>query len=538
MIRISNIKIAPHKKQVKILQQEICRQLHIKPEQLLSWQIQKKSIDARKKDKMMFVYTVDAAIKANEAQIIARCKNAHVTIAQQIQYQVPASGTALLKHRPIIIGAGPAGLFATLLLAEQGYQPILLERGKTVEERTKDVELFWTCGQLNPCSNVQFGEGGAGTFSDGKLNTMIKNIRCCKVLETFVEHGAAKDILYDAKPHIGTDRLKKIIPAIRDKIIALGGEVHFNSHVTALLIGEHRQLQGVEINHQDKRYSQHVILAIGHSARDTFAQLAAQEIHMEPKPFAIGLRIEHPQEEVDKAQYGAHAPMAELGAADYKLTFQSSNGRAVYSFCMCPGGQVVAAASEPDHLVVNGMSLMARDGQNANSALVVSVTPEDFSGTDAMSGVAFQRQWEALAYQLGGSNYHAPAQLVGDFLNHCPSTSLGNVQSTYTPQITLTDLRKCLPTYVVEALQEAIPAFGQKIKGFDRPDAILIGVETRTSSPIRIIRDAHFQAIGIKGLYPCGEGAGYAGGIVSAAVDGIRVAEEIIMQYAPLKPNR
>ena len=536
MIRISNIKLAAHKEQKKVLEQEICRLLHIKSLQGLTYQIVKKSIDARKKESIQCIYTVDIAGMKDEAKVVAKCKKDNISIAKQEQYVEPTHGQTVLAHRPVVIGAGPAGLFATLLLAEHGYRPILLERGQDVDTRTRDVEQFWNTGVLNTASNVQFGEGGAGTFSDGKLNSVIKDIRCRKVLETFVRFGAPEEILYHAKPHIGTDRLKLVVKSMRQAIIAAGGEVRFGAQVVDVAV-EQGKLTSVTLQTGEIIQTNVAILAIGHSARDTFYQLYHRQIPMEAKPFAIGVRIEHPQTMMNMAQYGMETPYDSLGAADYKLTYQASNGRAVYSFCMCPGGKVVAAASEEGMVAVNGMSDLARDGENANSALVVNVTPEDYAqdsnGIDVLAGVEFQRKWERAAYTLSGG-YQAPAQLVGDFIADRPSTALGGVRPSYRPGIVFCDLKGCLPTFVTESLREAIPAFGSKIKGFDREDAILTGIETRTSSPVRITRNEAYQSPAVHGLYPCGEGAGYAGGIMSAAVDGIRIAEQVIQHYQPM----
>lgn len=532
MIRISNIKIAAQKEQKKVLEQEICRMLRIKSLAQSSYHIVKKSIDARKKESIQCIYTVDVAGLKDEAKIVAKCKKDNIAIAKQERYEEPLHGDKKLVNRPVVVGAGPAGLFAALLLAEHGYKPLLLERGQDVDTRTNDVEQFWKTGVLNVHSNVQFGEGGAGTFSDGKLNSVIKDIRCRKVLETFVRFGAPEEILYNAKPHIGTDRLKLVVKAMREAIIASGGEVRFGAQMTALNI-ENGVIKGIEVNNSEQIPAETVILAIGHSARDTFAKIHQQNITMEQKAFAIGVRIEHQQKMINMAQYGMEVPYDSLGAADYKLTYQTETGRAVYSFCMCPGGKVVAAASEDGMLAVNGMSDLARDGENANSALVVNVTPEDFPGNDVLAGVEFQRQWEKAAYNLSES-YKAPVQLVGDFLNDTPSTAFRSVLPSYRPDTVFCELKHCLPGFVTEALKEALPAFGRKIKGYDNADAVLTGVETRTSSPVRIVRDEVYQSPSAKGLYPCGEGAGYAGGIMSAAVDGIRLAEQIIKAYAPV----
>lgn len=531
MIRIRDIKIAAHKPQKQTLEKEIRCLLHLKGPAAYKYQIVKKSVDARKKESIFCVYTVDVAIEQDEVKLVEKCKKNNITIAKPEIYSEPVAGTAILKNRPVIIGAGPAGLFAAFLLAEHGYRPILLERGKDVDSRTADVEAFWQSGVLNPQSNVQFGEGGAGTFSDGKLNTAIKDIRCRKVLETFVRFGAAEEVLYQAKPHIGTDRLKQVVKQMRQAIVSAGGEVQFTKQVTGLRLQDNT-LVGLEINEKEFVAANVAVLAIGHSARDTFTRLQQQQIAMEKKAFAIGLRVEHQQKMINQAQYGMEQPYDHLGAADYKLTYQASNGRAVYSFCMCPGGSVVAAASEEGMLAVNGMSMLARDQENANSALVVSVTPEDFPGQDVLAGVAFQRHWERLAYHLTNS-YQAPVQLIGDFLTEQKSTAFGKVQPSYRPGTAFCMLKDCLPDYVTEALKEAIPVFGKKIKGFDDSDGVLIGVETRTSSPVRILRNQAYQSPSAAGLYPCGEGAGYAGGIMSAAVDGLRIAEQIIQTYQP-----
>lgn len=531
MIRISNIKIAAQKDQMPALEQEIRRQLHLKPDQAINVHIRKKSIDARKKPSLFCLYTVDVAGVAGEAKVVARCKKDSITIAREERYPEPVHGDAVLKSRPVVIGAGPAGLFAALLLAEHGYRPLLLERGQDVDTRTVDVEKFWETGVLNCRSNVQFGEGGAGTFSDGKLNSVIKDIRCRKVLETFVRFGAPEEILYQAKPHIGTDRLKHVVKNMRKAIEQAGGEVRFNSCVIAFRM-EKDVLTAVQVESGEWIATSVAVLAIGHSARDTFATLHQQQIDMEQKAFAIGVRVEHSQKLINLAQYGIEEPYEHLGAADYKLTYQAQNGRAVYSFCMCPGGQVVAAASEDGLLAVNGMSLQARDRENANSALVVNVTPEDFAGNDVLAGVEFQRNWERLAYAQTGS-YAAPVQLVGDFLADRNSTAFGSVQPSYRPGTAFCELKNCLPDFVTEALREAIPAFGRKIKGYDADDAVLTGVETRTSSPVRIVRNEQYQSPSAAGLYPCGEGAGYAGGIMSAGVDGLRIAEQIITRYQP-----
>lgn len=425
--------------------------------------------------------------------------------------------------RPIIVGTGPSGLFAGLVLAKMGYRPILLERGKNVDERIIDADLFWREGKLNTESNVQFGEGGAGTFSDGKLTTLIKDPRSRIVLEEFVEAGAPREILYINKPHIGTDILRDVVKNIRKKIIVLGGEIRFNSKVTDLVI-KNSQVTGVEINDEEIIHSDKVLLALGHSARDTFKMLYHNGVEIIQKGFSIGVRIEHPQRLIDENQYGEFANHKKLGAADYKLSGHFENGRSAYTFCMCPGGMVIAAASEENMVVTNGMSLYARNMENANSALLVGVYPQDYGDEHPLAGVEFQRKWERLAFIAGGNNYKAPAQKVGDFLKDRASENIGEINPTYNPGVTMTDLRQCLPEFVIDTLKKAIVSFDKNISGFANPDAIITGVETRSSSPIRILRDESFQS-NIKGLYPVGEGAGYAGGIMSAAIDGIRVAE-------------
>ncbi|MDR7857676.1 FAD-dependent protein [Tissierella sp.] len=523
MIRIQDIKLNLKEDKSK-LKEEILKALNIKEEYIISYSIFKESIDARKKNDIHFVYTVDVEV-SNEDKILKKSKNKKISISPIISYDYVNKGEKNISKRPVIVGMGPAGLFAGLILAQMGYKPILLERGKAVEERAIDVELFWNTGKLNTESNVQFGEGGAGTFSDGKLNTLIKDPRSRKVLEEFVVAGAPEDILYKNKPHIGTDILRNVVANIRKTIISLGGEVRFQSKVTDLII-EDEKVTGVIVNNNDTIYTDILILALGHSARDTFQMLYNRQLSLVQKAFSIGVRIEHPQEIIDKSQYGDFAKDSKLGAADYKLSGHFDNGRSAYTFCMCPGGEVVAAASEENRLVTNGMSYHARDKENANSALLVGITPEDFGSPHPLAGVEFQRRLEEQAFQTGGGDYTAPAQLVGDFLRDIPSEKLGIVKATYAPKIKLTDLRECLPGYVVETIKKALPEFNKKIEGFAHPDAIMTGVESRSSSPVRIQRDNNYES-NIKGIYPVGEGAGYAGGIISAAVDGIRIAEQI-----------
>lgn len=510
------------------LHKAVAKELRCNIDEIQKIFIVKKSIDARKKEEIKYTYTVDVQLEKNiEKQCIAKDKKHKILKPKKVVYDFKPNGIEKLKKRPVIIGAGPAGLFCGLALALAGFAPIILERGKCVEERKQYVEQFWQGKELNPNCNVQFGEGGAGTFSDGKLNTLVKDVsgRNTKVLELFVEHGAPSEILYLHKPHIGTDQLRDIVKAIREHIIALGGEVRFDCQVTHLFM-EKGEITGVEVNHKQRIETQVVVLAIGHSARDTFSMLHQQNIMMERKPFAIGVRIEHLQEMIGKSQYGEM--YHRLPTADYKLTYQTSKGRSVYSFCMCPGGFVVNSSSEKGHLVVNGMSNYARNEKNANSALVVNVTPEDFGGTSVLAGVEFQRKWEALAYEQCQGKI--PTQLFGDFRRHQISNGYGDILPVHKGMDGFANLWNCLPDFVGEALEEGILAFDQKIKGYGSEEALLSGVETRTSSPVRILRNQAFES-NVKGLYPCGEGAGYAGGITSAAMDGLRVYEAVCTKY-------
>ncbi len=534
MIRIPNIKIAVAKAdpevEKKLLEQQIIAKLKIRKEELFSFAIFKKSVDARKKSDILYVYTVDAEV-ADPRRILMLQVSKGISETPDLAYHPVTPGSEKLPSRPVVIGTGPAGLFAGLILARYGYRPLLLERGEDVDSRTAQINRVWSGGPLDTESNVQFGEGGAGTFSDGKLTTQIDDPRCRVVLQEFIRAGAPEEILYKNKPHIGTDLLKTTVKNLRREIIRLGGEVRFGSKVTDFIF-ENRQLVGLEINHNERLDCRIALLAIGHSARDTFKALYRQGVAMSQKPFSIGVRIEHPQQLIDLSQYGAAAAALGLGAADYKLSYHSPSGRSAYTFCMCPGGYVVAAASEEGGVVTNGMSEYKRDARNANSALLVGVGPEDFGGDHPLAGVEFQRRWEHLAFQLGGRDYCAPVQLAGDFLEDKVSTGFGSVAPSYRPGTRFAPLKDCLPPYVIQTMKEAILDFDRKLKGFALPDAILTGVETRSSSPVRIHRDENHLS-NIQGLYPVGEGAGYAGGIMSAAVDGIKTAEKLMERFAP-----
>jgi uncharacterized FAD-dependent dehydrogenase len=535
MLRLSQVRL-PLQHPEPALKEAVLRHLGIAEKELKGFSVFKRSYDARKPKAIDFIYSIDVEL-ADEAAVFKAFKAERggpqlgQTPDMAYRYVAQAPADFPENERPIVIGMGPCGLFAALILAQMGFRPIVLERGKAVRERTQDTWGLWRKSVLNPESNVQFGEGGAGTFSDGKLYSQIKDpkFRGRKVLTEFVKAGAPAEILYVSKPHIGTFKLVGMVEEMRANINELGGEVRFQQRVEDLLV-ENGQVQGVVLADGQTIRSRHVVLAVGHSARDTFEMLHGRGVYIEAKPFSIGFRIEHPQSLIDKARLGPNAGNPLLGAADYKLVHHCGNGRAAYSFCMCPGGTVVAATSEPGRVVTNGMSQYSRNERNANAALVVNVSPEDFledAKKNPLAGIAFQRHWESRAFEAGGGTYKAPAQRVEDFLAGRPSTALGSVMPSYTPGIHLTDLSTCAPDYVIQALREAIPAFAKQIKGFDLPDAILTGVETRTSSPIRITRGEDYQSLNTKGLFPAGEGAGYAGGILSAGVDGIEVAEAV-----------
>lgn len=523
MIRIQQVRL-PLDYTDTILKKTAAKELRISPEQITEVKLVRRSLDARKKQDIHYSAVLDVTC-AQEQSVIKKCKKTTIGIAKDTLYQYPQPGRYPLKYRPVIAGSGPAGLFCGLLLARCGYQPIILERGEDVDTRSRTVEKFWKTGVLDTASNVQFGEGGAGTFSDGKLNTMVKDKegRSRFVLETFVNAGADSDILYVNKPHIGTDVLRTVVKNIRLEIERLGGEVRFCSQVTDLET-ENGQVKAVIINQKERLACEVFVAAIGHSARDTFAMLTRHPLLMEPKPFAVGVRVEHPQEMINQSQYGtAHSPC--LAAADYKLTEKLADGRGIYSFCMCPGGYVVNASSEEGMLAVNGMSYRDRSGKNANSAIVITVTPQDFASSDVLAGVEFQRRLEQSAYRAGAGKI--PVQLFGDFCKKQESTKLGEVSPCTKGSIRLTNLRETLPDFIGNGLQEGMMLFEKKIAGFSREDALLLGVESRTSSPVRIVR-GEGRMSSLRGFYPCGEGAGYAGGITSAAMDGMKTAEAII----------
>lgn len=539
MLRLTDIKL-PLDHPEEALAAAIRAKLHVGAAAIRGYSVFRRGHDARKRGVIQLIYTLDVDV-ADEATLLARfADDPHVRPTPDTNYHFVTKAPATLEHRPVVIGLGPCGLFAGLVLAQMGFRPIILERGKAVRERTKDTWDLWRKRNLHPESNVQFGEGGAGTFSDGKLYSQISDPKHYgrKVLTEFVKAGAPEEIIYVSKPHIGTFRLVTMVENMRNTIEALGGEIRFQQRVDDLLVDTDaegtRHVRGVALSNGEQVRTDHVVLALGHSARDTFEMLHRRGVYLEAKPFSIGFRVEHPQSIIDRARFGPQAGHPLLGAADYKLVHHCRNGRSVYSFCMCPGGTVVAATSEPGRVVTNGMSQYSRNERNANAAIVVGIEPSDFTPYDnsgsPLAGITLQRRLESRAFELGGGTYEAPGQLLGDFLAGNASTALGEVQPSYKPGVHLTDLAPALPDYAIAAIREAMPAFDRKIKGFARPDAIFTGVETRTSSPVRIRRDDEsLQSLNTRGLFPAGEGAGYAGGILSAGVDGIRIAEAVAL---------
>ena len=539
MIRLTDL-LLPLDHPPEALAEAICARLEISPAELERFAVARRGNDARKKHAIRLVYSLDLVVADEEAVLARFADDPHVRPTPDTAYRfVTRAPENYSGPRPVVIGAGPCGLLAALVLAQMGFRPIIIERGTAVRERTKDTWGLWRRGVLKPESNAQFGEGGAGTFSDGKLYSRIKDPRHLgrKVLTEFVKAGAPEEILTEAHPHVGTFRLVTMVMSIRETIEALGGEYRFGTRVDdfdiAIAPDGSRQMRGLQLSTEEYLAAEHVILAVGHSARDTFQIVYDRGIHIEAKPFAIGVRIEHPQGWIDKARFGPNAGNKILGPAAYSLSHKASNGRTAYSFCMCPGGRVVAAASEEGHLVTNGMSQYSRAEFNANSGIVVDIDPgRDYPG-GPLAGIEFQRHWERLAFMAGGSNYMAPGQKLGDFLSGKASTEFGTVIPSYQPGVHLTDLALCLPDYVIEAIREALPVFGRQVPGYDHPDVVITGVETRTSAPVRITRGKDLQSLNTAGLYPAGEGAGYAGGILSAAVDGIRVAEALALRLAP-----
>jgi uncharacterized protein len=546
MLRITELRL-PLDHPEDALRPAVLARLAIADADLLAFTVFRRAYDARKKTAIVLIYTIDCEVRDEAAVLAAKQGEAHLKRAPDTRYRfighAPADFHAQERARPVVVGFGPCGIFAALLLAQMGLRPIVLERGKQVRERTQDTWGLWRRGVLNAESNVQFGEGGAGTFSDGKLWSQISDPRHLtrKVLTEFVKAGAPEEILFVSKPHIGTFRLVSMVEKMRADIVALGGEIRFGQQLTDVLIeraGDGLHLRGVTLASGEQLRADHVVLALGHSARDTFTMLHERGVFMEAKPFSVGFRIEHPQGVVDRARFGANAGNPILGAADYKLVHHAKNGRGVYSFCMCPGGTVVAATSEPGRVVTNGMSQYSRNERNANAGIVVGISPQDYrqdglgeGPVSPLDGMRFQRQWESRAYELGEGGYVAPGQLVGDFVKKQRSSALGSVLPSYKPGVRMTDLaqpgRESLPSYVLDAIREAIPAFERQIRGFAMADAVLTGVETRTSSPLRITRNRQYESLNVRGLYPAGEGAGYAGGIMSAGVDGIEVAEAV-----------
>lgn len=528
MIRIQNLKLKPNEEK-ELLLLKACNKLRLDKKSILQWKIVKQSLDARKKGNIFFIYTIDVKVE-NERKLLRTIRDKDVYKAIDVPYSLP-EGVSGMDRRPVVVGFGPGGMFAALTLCQMGLKPIVIERGKRVEERSIDVEKFWKEGILNTTSNVQFGEGGAGTFSDGKLTTRSKDIRCKKVFTDFINHGAPQEIDYVYNPHIGTDKLRDVVKNIRESIVKMGGEIRFEARLTDIQLRDNA-VTAVEINGCEMLECTDVILAIGHSARDTFEMLYNKGVRIRQKPFAMGVRIEHKQKIVNRAQFGEFAGEKSLGPAEYKFTYHTSKGRSAYTFCMCPGGFVVAAASQENMLAVNGMSYHNRGGENANSALLVQINEEDFGNEHPLGGMYFQQNLEKKSFELGGGGYRAPAQKVGDFIRGEKSTALGDVKNTYMPGIRLTDLNELFPNFMAETMKEAIVEIGRRFKGFDDEDALLTAVESRSSSPIRIERNLKTgESVNVEGLFPAGEGAGYAGGIVSAAVDGILAAEKVFEKH-------
>lgn len=528
-IKINNISLGLEE-DVQELKAKAARKLRLSEDKILGMNILKESVDARKKDNIRFNYSIEVAAE-NEEQLVERLGDKDVLLLKADQKEEIVFGDKKLAARPVVVGMGPAGMFAALELARYGYSPIVIERGEAVEQRDESVKTFWEKGILDPESNVQFGEGGAGTFSDGKLTTRIKDSRCDHVLREFVKAGAPAEIVYSGKPHIGTDVLKVVVKSIREEIERLGGTILFSHRLEDIII-ENGRMKSIKVNGEEMA-CQALLLAIGHSSRDTYGMLFRKGIMLEQKPFAIGVRIEHSQKLINESQYGRYAGHPKLKAADYRLAHTCADSkRAVYSFCMCPGGEVVAAASEEGMLVTNGMSDYSRNKENANSAIVVSVGGSDFGSSSPLAGLEFQRNYERLAFTAGGGNYNAPVQLAEDFLNDRISAKLGNTAPTYTPGYRFADMRECLPSYIIESLKEGLIHFNKKIKNFSDKNSVLTGIETRTSAPLRILRNQYFQSSNVAGLFPSGEGAGFAGGIISSAVDGIKSAEWIMKEFS------
>jgi len=528
-IKINNISLSLDE-DVRELKVKAARKLNLSEDKIQEVNILKESVDARKKDNIKFNYSLEVAAE-NEGQLVARLRDRDVLLCKSDKKEEIIFGDNKLTARPVVVGMGPAGMFAALELARNGYRPVVIERGEAVEQRSESVKAFWEKGVLNPESNVQFGEGGAGTFSDGKLTTRIKDSRCDHVLREFVKAGAPAEIVYSGKPHIGTDVLKVVVRRIREEIERLGGTILFSHRLEDINIVNNR-IKSIKVNGEELA-CQALLLAIGHSSRDTYGMLFGKGIMLEQKPFAIGVRIEHSQKLINESQYGRYAGHPKLKAADYRLAHTCADSkRAVYSFCMCPGGEVVAAASEDGLLVTNGMSDYSRDKENANSAIVVSVGGSDFGNSSPLAGMEFQRNYERLAFSAGGGNYNAPVQLAEDFLNDRVSVKLGNIAPTYTPGYRFADMRECLPPYIIESLKEGLIHFDKKIKNFSDKNSVLTGIETRTSAPLRILRNQYFQSLNVAGLFPSGEGAGFAGGIISSAVDGIKSAEWIMKEFS------